>query len=227
MQRRQTPRASQSGVIVTCPRGIQDMNVLETSGADRDARPIPPSAIDQLLSAQLIIAWAGEKGGEDERRLGWWRTDLLSDFGGRHLLSRLVPQTAEWAVLQAVREAARRTDESAREQGHDSDLLISLYSLGFEIDERTDERLQEWKRSGKTPSEALPSLQPLLGQKWTKQGFIDWVEGHGKADFTVTASGRRLKGKAPSSLDMMTRRLIAALLPIAADYPLPHFKGGS
>jgi len=189
--------------------------------------PPLPSEVDQLLSAQLIVAWAGERGNEDERRLGWWRTDLLSEFGGRDLLSRLVPRTADWAVLQAVREAARRTDEAAREQGHDSDLLISLYSLGFEVDERSDERLQELKRSGKPPLEALPSLQPLFAQPWTEQAFIDWAEGHGKADFTVTASGRRLKGDIPSSLDMITRRLVSALVPIAKAYPLPHFKGGS
>lgn len=189
--------------------------------------PIPLSEIDGLLCAQLIVAWAGEKGNDDERRLGWWRTDLLSEFGGRNFLSRLLPRTGEWAVLQAVREAARRTDESARERGHDSDLLISLYSLGFDIDERVDERFQELKRAGEPPAEALPSLRPMLDEPWSEQGFVDWAEGHGKGEFTVTASGRRMKGKLPSSLDMITRRLVSALVPIVDEYPLPHFKGGS
>jgi hypothetical protein len=90
------------------------------------------SEIDGLLCAQLIVAWAGEKGNEDERRLGWWKTDLLSEFGGRDFLNRLLPRTGEWAALQSVREAARRTDQFAREQGHDADLPISLYSLDEE-----------------------------------------------------------------------------------------------
>ena len=189
--------------------------------------PILLSEIDELLSAQLIVAWAGEKGGEDETRLGWWRTDLFSEFGGRHFFSQLLPRTGEWAVLQAVREAARRTDESAREQGHDSDSVISLYTLGFEVDERVDERLQELKLAGKPPTEALPSLRPMLDESWSEQAFVDWVEGHGKGEFTVTASGRRLKGKISSALDVITRRLVSALVPIAEDYPLPYFKGGS
>ena len=203
------------------------MAEIEGRGADREAALIQLSEIDQLLSAQLIVAWAGEQGNEEERRLQWWRTDLLSEFGGRNLLSRLLPRTGEWAVLQAVREAARRTDQSAREQVHDSDLLISLYRLGFEVDERIDERLQELKRTGKPPTEALPSLRPMLNEPWTEQAFIDWVEGHGKGEFTITASGRRLKGQLPSSLDIIRRRLVSALMPIADDYPLPYFKGGS
>ena len=188
----------------------------------------PPlsSEIDQLLSAQLIVAWAGEKGG-DEKRLGWWRTDLLSEFGGRDLLSQLLPHTGEWAVYQAVREAARRTDAAAREESHDSDLLVSLYSLGFEIDERADERLQELKRSGKDPLEALPGLKSLVDESWSQQAFVDWCEGHGKSDYTGTSTGRRLKGEMPSSLDRVIHRLVAAMVPLADEYPLPHFRVGS
>lgn len=187
----------------------------------------PPlsSEIDQLLSAQLIVAWAGEKGG-DEKRLGWWRTDLLSEFGGRDLLSQLLPRTGEWAVYQAVREAARRTDAAARGESHDSDLLLSLYSLGFEIDERADERFQELKRSGKDPLEALPSLKSLVDQPWDQQAFVDWCEGHGKGEYTGTSTGRRLKGDMPSSLDRVIHRLVGAFVPLADDYPLPHFRVG-
>ncbi|MEX1028347.1 MAG: hypothetical protein WD049_10155, partial [Candidatus Paceibacterota bacterium] len=44
----------------------------------------PPSAaeIDGLLSAQLIVAWAGESGAPDDpstKRLAWWRTDLVGE----------------------------------------------------------------------------------------------------------------------------------------------------
>ncbi|MEL6897412.1 MAG: BREX-6 system BrxE protein, partial [Planctomycetota bacterium] len=156
--------------------------------------------IDSLLTAQLIVAWAGERG-EEERRLGWWRTDLLSVDGGRDLLGSLLPRTGEWAVLQAVREAARRIDEAARKEAHDSDKLISLFALGFQVEERADERLQDFKRSGKSPGEALPEAMQLIDGKWDQQAFVDWCEGHGDGNFTKTSSGRRIKGDVPSSLD--------------------------
>ena len=90
------------------------------------------SEVDALLSAQIIVAWAGEGHVGDERRLGWWRSDLVSEFGGLDLFQRLLPTTAPWAVLQAVREAARRVD--ARELGlhqiplraHHQDLHVRL-----------------------------------------------------------------------------------------------------
>jgi hypothetical protein len=40
------------------------------------------SQIDDLLAAHLTDVWAGDSGGEDERRLGWWRyktCNLLGD----------------------------------------------------------------------------------------------------------------------------------------------------
>ena len=40
------------------------------------ATPIPNSTLDQILTAQLIVAWAGESG--EEPRLKWWRTDLVT-----------------------------------------------------------------------------------------------------------------------------------------------------
>jgi hypothetical protein len=64
--------------------------------------------LDFALTAQLVVAWAGESG--EEQRLGWWRTDLASEFGGEDLFRRLLPNSWPWATLQAVREAARRRD---------------------------------------------------------------------------------------------------------------------
>lgn len=180
------------------------------------------SEIDSLLTAQLIVAWAGEQG-QDERRLGWWRTDLLSADGGRDLLGSLLPRTGEWAVLQAVREAARRIDEAARKEAHDSDRLLSLFAFGFQVEERTDERLQDFKRSGKSPGEALPVAMELIGGKWDQQAFVDWCEGHGEGNYTKTTSGRRIKGDVPASLDRTVAGLISALLPVSEEYPLPHY----
>ena len=44
------------------------------------------SEIDSLLTAQIVVAWAGEGG--EEKRMGWWRSDLISEFGGEDLIFR-------------------------------------------------------------------------------------------------------------------------------------------
>ena len=76
--------------------------------AARNLPPAPQTAeVDLLLTAQIAVAWAGEGQVGEEPRLGWWRSDLTSEFGGRDLFERLLPRTHRWAVLQAVREAAR------------------------------------------------------------------------------------------------------------------------
>lgn len=186
--------------------------------------PIPTSELDTVLSAQIVVAWAGEEG-EEEPRLRWWRSDLISDFGGHDLFQRLTPHTWRWAVLQAVREAARRRDAEIRSQTHNPDQILSLYSLGFEIDERIEERLQDLKRSGREPLEALPGLTDLLGHlSWDRDRFGDWVKAHGEADFETAPVGRRLKSAPPESLDLFVEKLVGALWPLSERYPLPHFR---
>lgn len=106
----------------------------ETSPTRAARVPIPMSEIDRALTAQFVVAWAGESG--EEKRLGWWRSDLVSEFGGKDLFRRLLPSTWAWAVLQGAREAARRKDAELRRQDHDPDRILSLFSLGFELDER-------------------------------------------------------------------------------------------
>ena len=190
---------------------------------------VPTSDLDQALTAQIVVAWAGESG--EDPRLGWWRTDLISEFGGEDLFRRLLPQTWEWALLQAVREAARRKDEELRRQSSGADRLISLYRFGFELDELIEERLQTHKRSGLKPHEALPDLFHGMGGErgghWSQEDFLYWVEGHGTAEATTTPSGRLIKGSLPGSLDQKVRRLVAALAPLGESYPLPHFRGES
>jgi len=183
------------------------------------------SELDRLLTAQIAVAWAGESG-EETPRLLWWRSDLVSEFGGYDLFRRLTPHTWRWAVLQAVREAARRRDAEIRAQAHNPDQIRSLYSLGFEIDERIEERLQDLKRSGREPLEALPGLADLLGDRpsWDRDRFADWIKAHGEADFETTPLGRRLKGAPPESLDLFVEKLVSALWPLSERYPLPHFR---
>ena len=183
------------------------------------------SDLDQALTAQIVVAWAGEGG--EEPRLGWWQTDLVSEFGGEDLLKRLLPQTWPWAMLQAVREAARRKDEELRAKASDPDQLVTLYRFGFELDEQIEERLQAHKRSGLAPVEALPRLGEVLGtmlhQPWDKTHFLEWVEAHGPVQAEAVPTGRLLKGAMPAGLDRRVAQLVAALAPLADGYPLPHF----
>jgi len=191
--------------------------------AETEARtPIPQSVIDSVLTAQLAIAWAGESG--EEPRLGWWRTDLQSEFGGEDFFRRLLPNSWEWAIFQAMREAARRRDAELREQDHDADRILSIYCLGFEIDERLDERLIEFKRSGTPPVDALPALRDVVTDEWDPERFSEWLEGHGSVDFTKVPIGRRLKGKVPESLELTVDHLLAACRPLSETYPLPHYR---
>ncbi len=186
--------------------------------------PAPPSAaaLDLLLTAQIAVAWAGESG-DDEPRLAWWRCDLVSEYGGQDLFQRLLPQTWEWALLQAVREAAAREDARLRRQAHDPDAIVSLFRLGFAVDERADERLLALKRAGRPPREALPQLGKILQEDWEREAFAAWLRGHGKERTTTTPVGRRLPGP-PPALTEAVPRLLAALSPLAERYPLPHFR---
>ncbi len=187
----------------------------ESAAIRSERAPFPMSDIDTALTSQLVVAWAGETG--EDRRLGWWRSDLVSEYGGEDLFRRLLPGTWHWAVLQGARETARREDAELRRQDHDPDRIVTLFSLGFELDERIEERFQNLKRSGRAPDEALPG-------GWHRDRFWDWVIGHGEADAAVAPVGRRLKGTAPIALDQLVRKLVAGLAPAAESYPLPHFR---
>jgi hypothetical protein len=190
------------------------------------APAVANSDLDLALTAQIVVAWAGEGG--EEPRLGWWQTDLVSEFGGEDLLQRLLPRTWPWAMLQAVREAARRKDEELRAKASDPDQLVSLYRFGFELDEQIEERLQAHKRDGLPPLDALPGLGEVLGstlhQPWDRAQFLQWLEAHGPVQAEAVPTGRQLKGAMPAGLDRQVSQLVAALAPLAESYPLPHFQ---
>lgn len=184
----------------------------------------PPATLDQILCAQLIVAWAGERG--DPPRLGWWRSDLSSEFGGEDLFRRLLPHTWPWATLQATREVARHHDARHRQRASNPDLLVTLYAVGWDIDEQLDERLAEHKRHAKPPAEALPGLAAVIDRdepEWNAGRFETWVRQHGSAKTTVTPAGRRLSGDQPSDPARLVSHLIAGLLPLADSYPMPHY----
>ena len=195
-----------------------------TSGATSTSATtrIAPEVLDALLSAQLIVAWAGESG--EERRLGWWKTDLVAEYGGYDLFKRLLPNTWDWAALQAVREAARRRDAELRVRADHPDRNGSLYRLGCEVGEQVDERLLEPKRSGDAPPLALPALDGLVGEHWSEEAFVEWVASHGAVDTETSPLGRRIKGALPGDVAALTSKLVGALAPTSDAYPLPHYR---
>lgn len=190
--------------------------------AEDSAAKMSPAELDLVLTAQIAVAWAGEGG--EEPRLGWWRSDMVNEFGGEDLFSRLLPHTWKWAVLQAAREAARRTDAEGRAQHHNPDEIVSLFYLGFELDERIEERLQDLKRSVAAPADALPGLADVVQEAWSKDAFQAWVTDHGKPNFTAEPIGRRLTGAMPPKLSELVPLLLGALNPLADKYPLSHYR---
>jgi len=197
---------------------------LRLSDASSNRDPHAATEVDQILELQLAVAWAGE-GDTEPPRLGWWRTALCDEYAGEDLLKRLLPRTWAWALLESVRAAARRVDERMRQRADDPDHFVTLFRLGFETDERLDERLLELKQSGEGLSQSFPSLGALLGG-WAPERFEAWL-AHGDAHpYEFTATGRRLKGKALEDPLANARALARALLPLEQEYVLPHFRSG-
>jgi hypothetical protein len=146
---------------------------------------------------------------------------LISEDGGGDLLARLLPQTHAWASLEAVREAARRVDAKARGKMADPDKMRTIYFLGFEIDEQLGDRLSALKRSGKKPTEAL--MLPLsFNEEFSKEKLDAALHG-GDVPFATVPNGRQLKGTRPDAPDALVKRLAAALVPLAEQYPLPFY----
>ena len=183
--------------------------------------PLSDNALDAILATQFLVAWAGE-GRCTPPRLGWWETDLIDEAGGGDFLARLLPQTHRWAALEAVREAARRTDAKARARMADPDRLRTLFFLGFEIDEQVRDRLAALKHERRPPAHSLPLPIPL-GAHFAGADVEAALQTE-KAAFTVVPRGRQLKGAQPPTPDAVVRRLAAALVPLAEQYPLPFYK---
>jgi hypothetical protein len=181
-----------------------------------------PSDLDLALTLQFAVAWAGEGG--ETLRLGWWRSNLATEWGGRDLFERLMPDSADWAVLQAARAVAVRCDQRQRANSHDPDNLLSLFALGFDTDERVAERLAELKASRAAPSAALPRLGEVLHDPWNRARFETWLEQFETPAVETVPLGRRIRGPIPAGLDLICRRLVGALAPLPAAYPLPHFQ---
>lgn len=181
-----------------------------------------PDVLDQILTLQLAVAWAGE-GSCEPARLGWWKTDLIDLEGGGDLLQRLLPRTHEWASLQAVREAAVTTEATLRTALGNS-AVRTLFHLGDDVDERLRERLGQLKRRGDAPRDALPGL-PDLKAAFSQDTFAQFVSSAGRVEASPVPGGRELAGEAPPEIALLAQRLASALVPFVKPYPLPFYRG--
>jgi len=178
--------------------------------------------LDELLTLQFAVAWAGESG-DDQPRLRWWKTDMVSKYGGQALFAQLTPRTAEWAALESVREAARRADQAARSRAADPDQLTSLFRLGYDVDEQLSDRIRAHKQSGIAPDKALPKLGKLI-QQWDPAAFEVFLQQVEASNTVNEPAGRRLTKAPPENTAETARRLARALLPLSEHYPCPHYR---
>jgi len=199
-----------------------EVPLIDPQSEEEGRHTFPPSDLDGLLTAQLVVAWAGEKG--EERRLGWWDSDLTGELGGEDLFQQLLPETWAWATMQAARAAAIRRDAAVRAADHDPDGILTLFAQGFAIDELVDERLRDLKQSGQGPLDALPGLREIIDKSWNRERFGEWLDGFDAPESEGTPIGRRIKGPLPDGLDRRVRKLLGALKPLAERYPLPHYR---
>jgi len=176
--------------------------------------------LDSILCRQLVVAWAGEKN-EDAPRLGWWETDMYSEFGGQDLFRRLCPRTRLWAALEIAREAARRADAASRKR--DARQVLSLYPLGFDLDEALADLLAIHKRSGKVPEEVFPQFAALTSA-WDPAAFEAWASQGERPNLAKEPAGRRLTSPRPENPAELSRQFVRSLLPLSEEYPCPHMR---
>ena len=179
--------------------------------------------LDEILTLQLAVAWAGESADEDERRLGWWRSDLVSKYGGVALFERLAPRTAVWAAYEAAREAARVVDADKRSLDASPHRLISLFHLGFEIDEQLDDRLLALKHAGVPPERALPRLAELP-REWEAERFAGWLRTQEPPETVSEPAGLRLVGERPAAAVERARACAAALSCLPERYSCLYYR---
>lgn len=179
--------------------------------------------LDQILALQFSVAWAGESGGEPPR-LGWWQSDLIDPDTGGDLFARLLPRTHEWAGLTLARRGAARVEATARSTLSAGDRALTLFHLGFEIDEQLCDRVAEHRRHRRSPRDVLGNAL-AIGYEWSPEAFAERLRslGTAKPKVEITPGGRRLKSKGLGPLEA-ARQLAAALLPLAPKYPLPFLE---
>jgi hypothetical protein len=182
-----------------------------------------PAHLDEILALQLAVAWAGEAAGEPAR-LGWWKSDLVDSEGGGDLFARLVPRTAKWSSLILVREAACQVDAAMRDQSGLGERVLTLFRFGFSVDEHLSDRLAFHRQSLHEPAQVFGEGY-FVGSAWSKAAFEALLQGLGKPKVEATPGGRCVTERGARGVEL-ARLLAAALLPLAAKYPLPYVEAG-
>ena len=178
--------------------------------------------LDHILCLQFTLAWAGEAPEDDDERLRWWQTDLLHPDAGMALFNQLFPKTAPWAALCCSREAARRTDLKVRKGAADAGGFLSLFALGFAVDEQLDERIAELRRTGKSPNEALPGLFPMT-LPLDKDALTRWLS-RAEVRAVPSPNGQRLTGTHPASLSQTVDHLASEIRALPEVWMAPHYR---
>ena len=182
---------------------------------------IAPDILDRILSFQVLVAWAGE-GLSDPPRLGWWRTDMVDKGGGGYLLEELMPRTHQWASLEAAWQAAIQADCQKRLDMARPDAVRTIFFWGFGIDEQIADRLREHKQSQSVPDQVL-ALPMNIEEVFSEAVFEAAVHSQPMPEYKVVPNGRQMMGPLPGGHDLCAAKLVAALLPLAAEYPMPFY----
>jgi hypothetical protein len=184
---------------------------------------IPQHTLDRILALQIVVAWAGE-GACDPKRLDWWRTDLIDEYGGGDLFRRLLPKTHLWASLEAVRQAAIALDRHKRSEMAKPDQVRTLFFWGFPVDEQLTERLAFHKRNRRQPLDTLP-IPVDVYQPFSQTEFEIAIQiPNQKLEVKVVPSGRQILGEMLKALDERAKKLASALLPLADSYSMPFYR---
>ncbi|MBW4670330.1 MAG: BREX-6 system BrxE protein [Cyanomargarita calcarea GSE-NOS-MK-12-04C] len=178
--------------------------------------------LDKILALQIMVAWGGE-GACEPKRLDWWRTDLIDEYGGGDLFARLLPKTSKWASLEAVRQAAIQVDRRKRQSMTQPDYVRTIFFWGYDVDEQLAQRLAFHKSSGENPLVALEKDISLdIYKSFSQSEFEEAIRI--PVDFLVVPNGREIVGDMLSSLEESAKKLAAALLPLSESYPMPFYR---
>jgi hypothetical protein len=182
------------------------------------------SILDKILALQIMVAWAGE-GACEPKRLDWWRTDLIDEYGGGDLFARLLPKTSKWASLEAVRQAAIVVDRRKRQEMAQPDRVITIFFWGYHVDEQLKERLGFHKSSGEEPLVALSDISLDIYKSFSQSEFEEAIRiTNQKVDFKVVPNGREIVGDMLQALEETAKKLATALLPLTESYPMPFYR---
>jgi hypothetical protein len=184
--------------------------------------PVTTETLDDVLTLQLLLAWAGESPIGGGSRLRWWKTDLVDAEGGGDLWKRLLPRTHLWAGLDAARRAARLVDEKARREAARADEMVTLFHFGFEVDEALDERLAQHKLDAKPPISVMGRLS-ALGAPFAAGAMLEALKDSSlDLRYKVVPGGRQLKRIDDEDFAKSARRLACvALIEPPPAYPTP------